>query len=161
MGGRGSNARGHTIGDESVRAAAVWPDMHLVDKNIGDRIADCFWSKLRDKGIGRIIEDLPDSLEKDLLEKALGEGLDKMKNVSSFAEAAHQIRATCGKDGVYISVFTTVSFAIDGQTFTWSTDEKHLGNCNRFSFDAGALYNLGCQCCVSSPFHPKYEEVQQ
>jgi RHS repeat-associated protein len=127
-------------------------------KGWGGRIAGCLWSKIKSKGIGKILKDLPEGVEQELLEEALGGGIDKLEDATNITDATHQIRATCGNKGINVSVFTQVTLTLGEKTFNLRTDEKKLGQC--VGMDASSLYDSACRCCAKSPFHPDHPKEQ-
>jgi RHS repeat-associated protein len=123
-------------------------------KGFAGRIAGCLWSKIKSKGVAVLLKTLPEGVEKDLLQHAIGVGIDRLEDSTQITDATHQIRARCSDNGINVSVFTQITLTLAGKTFHLSTDEKRLGNCNSASLDARSIYDLGCRCCEQSPFTP-------
>jgi hypothetical protein len=128
------------------------------DKGWGECIAGCLWSKIKNKGIAKILKKLPEGVEKKLLEEALSGGIESVEDASDFTNATHQIRATCGDKGIKVSVFTQITLTLGGKTFNLSTDEKALGTCQ--GIDASSYYDVACRCCVKSPHHPDHPKEE-
>jgi len=122
------------------------PFMHNDDRGIGRQLAGCLWDKIKSKGISKILKDLPEGAEKELLEEALGEQAGNFEDQASITDAKSQIHAKCTDKGINVSVSTKVTVAFGGKTFDLSNDSKELGSCGK-----GFIWDAACTCCAKSP----------